>query len=450
MNPFFSTNRQHAVVLGGSLSGLLTARVLSNHFANVTIVEKDTVHHEPECRKGQLQTQHLHGLLPSGLDILCNYFPGLLKEIVDCGAKVVDFAESMNWYSHGGYKKTFVLGIDGVSISRPLLEHLVRERVLALFNIRLLHNTTVKQLKASADQQKTTGVVTEDKSTGQITTLDTDLLVDAMGRGSHTPQWLKEMGYEEIQVSEVKINVGYTTRLYKRDPDDARGKKWMISTPDAPRESRFGGVLPIEENRWIVTVGGWHGDHAPCEERGYLEFVKSLPNANLYDIVSKSEPISKFMTYKFPHSDRRHYEKLHRFPLGYLVLGDAISSFNPIYGQGMTSACLQAVELDKMMMENIPEEKMAQTYFKRTAKVIDAIWQIATGEDFRFPQTSGKRPVGINLLNKYLAHVQQAMIRDEVVCGAFLKVMGLLEPPTTLFHPRILWRVLMSKYHQVS
>ena len=445
MNSLLLNKRQHALVLGASLGGLLTARVLSNYFSQVTIIEKDIVHRHPESRKGQPHTLHLHGLLPSGLSIMSNYFPGFLEEIVDHGANVVDFGDSMNWYSYGGYKKRFVLGIEGVSISRPLLEHLVRERVLALPNVHLLDNTAVKQLTASAHNEKITGIVIEDKVTGQSSSMASDLAVDATGRASRTPRWLQQLGFEETQVSEVKVNVGYTTRIYRRDADDPRGKQWMVCTPQAPGESRFGGVFSIEGNRWMVTVGGWHGSNAPTEEEGYLDFVKSLPNPNIYDVVSKCEPLSELIQYKFPVSLRRHYEKLHRFPLGYFVLGDAISSFNPIYGQGMTSACLQAVELDKVLQEKIPEDRLAKIYFKRSAEIIDTVWQIATGEDFRFPQTTGTRPLGINLVNKYVAQVHRATINDEVVCGAFLKVMSLLQPPISLFHPKILWRVLKAK-----
>ena len=443
MDAAFPTQKQHAIVLGGSLTGLLTARVLSQYYTQIIIIEKDTVHREPEARKGQPQTRHLHGLLPSGLQVMSRYFTGLLDEITSNGAKVFDFAASMNWYCYGGFRKSFHIDIKSVSISRPLLEHIIRERVLALSNVRLVDNTTAKHL--TIDKQKITGVVIEEKVSGRTESLSADLIIDCTGRGSRTPQWLKELGYAEIEVSEVKVNVGYTTRLYKRDPADPRGENWIAYTPEAPAETRFGGAFPIEGDKWMVTVGGWHSDHAPAEDHGYLEFVKSLSNPDLYDIVSKNEPASEFVQYKFPLSIRRHYEKLRRFPVGFLVLGDAISSFNPIYGQGMSSASLQVEVLDKMLADNVAEKELAKVFFKRSKKIIDNIWGLATGEDFRYPLTIGSRPPGIKLINKYVGKIHRATIKDEVVCGAFLKVMALMKPPASLFHPKILWRVLRAK-----
>lgn len=293
----------------------------------------------------------------------------------------------------------------------------------------------------TSDRRKVTGVEVEDKLTRESVTYNADLVVDCTGRASRTPQLLQELGFGEAPLSEVKIDVGYTSRTYQRDATDPRGRTWMVCTPVAPAEKRFGGVFSIDGNRWIVTVGGWHGENALTEEKEFLAFVKALPNPNIYDIVSTSEPLTELIQYKFPVSLRRHYEKLSSFPAGYLVLGDAISSFNPIYGQGMTSACLQAAELDKVLKNGVNETQLAKKYFKSIKPIIDTIWQMATGEDFRYPQTVGKKPLGIDLINKYIAKVHQATTRDEVVCGTFLKVMGLLEPPTVLFHPKMLWRV---------
>ncbi len=437
--------KQHAIVLGGSLAGLLAARVLSDHYSQVTIIEKDAVHRRPEARKGQAQAYHLHGLLPGGLQVMSRYFPGLLDELSSHGVKVLDFARSMNWYCYGAFRKTFTIGIQGVTVSRALLEHLIRERVLGLANVRLLDNHSATQLTTTADKQKITGVLTEDKTTGQTTTHTAEFVMDTSGRGSRTAQWLKRLGYGETPVSEVKVNVGYTTRTYKRDPLDPLGENWIACTPVAPAEKRFGAAFPIEGDKWMVTVGGWHGDHAPTEEASYLEFVKSLPNPALYKIVSNNAPLSDFVQYKFPVSLRRHYEKLGRFPAGLLVAGDAFSSFNPIYGQGMSSAALQLELLDNILKNNVAENERAKVFFRRSNKIIEDIWAMATGEDFRYPQTSGVRPFGIKLVNKYVAQVHKATTKDEVVCGAFLKVIALLKPPTSLFSPKIFWRVLRAK-----
>ena len=444
-NTALSAPKHHAVVLGGSLTGLLTAKVLSQYYPQVTIIEKDAVHREPESRKGQPQTRHLHGLLPAGLQVMTRYFPGLLDELISYRVKVFDFAKSMNWFCYRGFRKSFSMGIEVATVSRPLLEHIIRERVLALPNVHLVDNTTAKHLIATDDKRKITGVVTENKDTGQSASHAADLVIDATGRGTRTPQWLKELGYGETSVSEVRINVGYTTRMYKRDPQDPRGETWIVYTPEAPSEKRFGGAFPVEGDKWLITVGGWHDDHAAMEMKGYLEFVKSLPNPNLYDLVSKCEPVSEFVQYKFPFSSRRHYEKLRRFPTGFLVLGDAISGFNPIYGQGMSSAALQVEILDKILMGKVAENELAKVFFKKSKKIIDTIWKLATGEDFRYPQTVGYRPPGIKLINKYVAQIHRATLKDEVVCEAFLKVMGLLKSPSTLFHPKILWRVLRAK-----
>ena len=444
MKSLSSAERKHAVIVGGSFAGLMTAAVLSRHYRQITLVEKDTVHHYPEARKGQSQAKHLHGLLPCALNILYDYFPDLFKEIVDNGGVVNDFGASMNWFTHGGFKKNVFLNINGVSLSRPLLDHLLRERVLALPNVRLLDNTAARAFIFSDDKQKIHGIRVEDKGTMRVTDLPSDLVVDCTGRGSRTPQWLKEMGYGEVPVDEVKINVTYTTRLYKRDPGDTRVRSWMACTPEAPKERRNGAVFPIEGDKWIISVGGWHGDQATPNEKDFLEFLKTLPNPNIYDIASTSEPLSELIQYKYPVSIRRNYEKLHRFPMGLLVLGDAVSSFNPVYGQGISSACLQAVELDRLMKENVEEGKLAKLYFRRTLKIKNKLWQMSTGEDFRFPETTGARPFGIGLVNKFVSLVHRATIKDEVVCRTFLKVMGLIDPPTKLLRPNIVWRIVKA------
>jgi 2-polyprenyl-6-methoxyphenol hydroxylase-like FAD-dependent oxidoreductase len=448
-----NTTFKRAIIIGGSLGGLLTARVLSHHFEQVTILERDSVAPGPEARKGQPQARHLHGLLATGLEVMTRFFPDLPQALKDHGAIMGDFADTMQWYTYGGYRKRFKMNVPATLMSRPLLEHLVRERVLALPNVALVDNCGVlglvtvasTSLRGGVSGNQVTGVQIADRATGQQEVLNANLVVDCTGRGSRSAQWLKEMGYQPAPESEVRVDVGYATRVYRRNSADPRGQDWILYTPEAPRENRFGALFPIEGDRWICSMGGWHGDHAPVDEAAFLEFARSLPLPDIYNIISQAEPISDIVPHKFPHSLRRHYEKLAHFPAGYLVLGDAISSFNPTYGQGMTSASLQAAELDALLTSRPSLDGLAQAFFKRAARVIDIPWQLSVGEDFRFPRTTGTKPPGTDFINRYVAKVHQATLHDEVVGEAFFKVMNLMAPPTSLFQPRIVWRVLRGK-----
>lgn len=433
---------QHAIVIGGSLAGLLTARVLSQHFRQVTLIERDRVNDQPEARKGQPHTRHLHGLLAKGLAVMSGYFPGLVDELTANGAQVSDMGAGMRWHICGGYRIQFKSDMIGALMSRPLLEWTIRRRVLALPNVQLLAECDVEELLTSADHSTVTGVKIHHRARQENITLSADLVIDASGRGSASPKWLEQLGYDRPAESLVKVNIGYATRVYRRQPGDLEGAQLIMIAPDAPHGKRTGLIFPIEGDRWICTLGGWAGDHAPLDEAGFLEFARSLPAPDVYDMIRKLEPISEIYPYKLPGSLRRHYEKLRRFPIGYLVLGDAICSFNPVYGQGMTSAAMQAAALDQLLGEGIALPHLWQRFFKAAAAVVDIPWQLAVGEDFRFAETEGQKPAGVDFINRYVNRVHRASHHDPVVYTAFLQVMNLMAPPTSLFHPRILWRVL--------
>ena len=241
------------------------------------------------------------------------------------------------------------------------------------------------------------------------------------------------------------MGMGYTTRIYRRKPGDLVGAELVMVSPTPPHDKRSGLIFPIEGDRWIVTLGGWAGDHAPADEQGFLDFARSLAAPDIYNIISRAEPLSDIITHKFPASLRRHYEQMKRFPDGYLVMGDAICSFNPIYGQGMTSAALQVAALGKLLGQRQGNlAGLAQAFFQQAAKVVDIPWQLAVGEDFRYPTTEGKKAPGTDLINAYVTQVHKATHYDTIVYAQFLKVMNLMEPPTSLFKPQILWRVFKA------
>jgi 2-polyprenyl-6-methoxyphenol hydroxylase-like FAD-dependent oxidoreductase len=445
MNPTQSA-RTHAVVLGASMAGLLTARVLSEHFDRVTIIERDAVADRPEARKGQPQTRHLHGLLASGLQVLTRYYPDLPDALRAGGAIVSDMGEGMNWYTYGGRRAPATVGLEAALMSRPFLEHLVRQRTLARPNLTLRDGAAAVGLLESP-ARRVCGVRVE---VGEGTAeLRADLVVDCGGRGSRSLNWLRAIGYAPPETSEVTVDVGYATRLFRRDPADPRGRTWTLYTPEAPRETRFGGMFPIEGDRWVISMGGWAGDHCPTDEAGFLAYARSLPAPEIAEVVAQAEPLSEISAYRFSASLRRHYERLREFPDGYLVLGDAICSFNPTYGQGMTSAALQAQALDELLAARGGRlEGLAPQFFARAAQVVEIPWQLAVGEDFRFPQTRGPRPAGIDLLNRYVALVHRATQTDAQVTQAFLRVMNLLAPPSSLMAPGVLLRVLRAAWQR--
>ncbi len=439
-----TTNNKHAVVIGGSMAGLMAARVLSEHFAQVTVLERDALHNEPESRKGQPHTRHLHGLLARGLELMAHYFPDLIEALQQNGALVADMGAGMRWYAYGGYRLQIEAGMQGALMSRPLLEWQIRSRVQALANVQMLDECDVEELLFSADRQCVAGVqVTLRGKTCEQRMIEADLVVDASGRGSASPKWLQAAGYGRPAESEVKINMGYATRLYRRRPGDLNGAALIMVTPEGPDDKRSGMVFPIEGDRWIVTLGGINGDHPPLDEQGFLAFARSLPAPDVYDIITKAEPLSAITPYKFLSSLRRHYEKMVSFPDGYLVLGDAICSFNPIYGQGMTCAAMEAEALDNLLTRRHGNlHRLAQEFFARAAKIVDNPWQMAVGADFRFRGTEGKKAASVDFVNAYVAKVHRATHHDPVVQDAFLKVMNLIRPPASLFQPNILVRVI--------
>lgn len=441
-------NSKNAIVIGGSMAGLITARVLSTYFEHVTVLERDQFSDGPEPRKGTPQSYHLHGLLAKGGELLDHYFPGIGDELVAKGAVRGDMGRMMHWYLDGGYRAKFDWQRLGISMSRPLLEYVVRSRVAAIKNIHILTNIDVSELLTSADHGRVLGVRIEDRNNDlrQVKDLQADFVVDCSGRGSASPKWLEQLGYAKAPENKVEINVGYATRMYQRRPDQTP-ILYMI-TPAAPNDKRLGVLFPIEGDRWIVSMGGYLGHHCPTDPQGFLEYARGLPAPDIYNLLKDSEPIGDVRPHKYMANLRYHYEKLTHFPEGYLVLGDAVCSFNPVYGQGMTSAALQADALNDLLKTAKSLDGIWRPFFKQAAKVVDIPWQLAVGTDFAYPETKGVKPAGTDFINNYVAKVHRASHNDSVVYAAFLSCMNLLAPPASLFKPNILFRVLRDDWRR--
>lgn len=425
--------RKHAIVMGGSMAGLLAARVLSDHYQQVTLIERDPFPAQPQQRRGVPQGRHTHGLLASGRSVLERFFPGITQALVNSGAHFGDIVADSRWFFEGACLARVPTDLKGLLLTRPMLEGAVRERVLAIPGITRRDNTAVEGLVASERSDRVAGV----RAGGQ--TLAADLVVDATGRGSRTPQWLEAMGYEKPREEAVQIALGYTTRFFRRRTTDLEGDTAVI-IPSTP-EGKCGGVMLAQEgDRWTVTLFSHFGNYAPEDLPGFIEFARNLPAPYIHQVVQRAEPLGDAATTRFPASIRRRYEKLQRFPAGYLVFGDAMCSFNPIYGQGMSVAALEAVELEKSLGAN--DRDLAKTFFRRAAKVVDIPWSIAAGNDLRMPEAIGPRTAGVRFVNWYMSKLHKAAHSDPVPALAFHRVGNLLAPPPSVMHPRVAVRVL--------
>ncbi|MDQ4074728.1 MAG: monooxygenase [Chloroflexota bacterium] len=430
---------QHAVVIGASMAGLLAAKALADSYEQVTLLERDTFPPPGVPRKGVPQGRHIHVLLARGREILEDFFPGLTQELVAQGAVHGDFSRDARWYD-GGHYCQYTSGIEVVAVSRPLLETQVRARLLALPNVCAVEECDVLGLATDEGRTRVTGVHLIRRRAGSAEeVLPADLVVDASGRGSRTPLWLETLGYPRPEESRVQVRISYATRLYRRQAEHLQGDKAVIVV--AKPETKRGGAMQVQEgDAWIVTLNGYVGEKPPTDEQNFLAYARSLPAPDIYEVIREAEPLSEVISGTFPASQRRYYEKLARFPEGLLVVGDALCSFNPIYGQGMTVAVLEALALRACLAGG--PERLAQRFFKQASKLVDIPWSISVGSDLRFPEVEGKRSPAVQFINWYISKLHVAARHDPAVALAFHRVVNLMAPPPSMLRPGIALRVL--------
>lgn len=427
------TPRGHAMVLGGSMAGLLAARVLTDHFARVTLIERDVLPSGAQQRRGVPQGQHTHGLLAGGNRVLDRLFPGFSEEATAAGAVPGDIVRDLRWFFEGAPLARPTSGIDGLMASRPFFEAMVRQRTRAVPNLVLRDGCQVASLSANDARDRITGATL---TSGE--TLGADLVVDATGRGSHAPEWLRALGYTAPTEDRVEIGLGYTTRYFKRTAAHLGGDRGTI-VPPTPEGKRGGVMIAQEGDRWTVTLISHFVPPAPKELDGFRWFASLLPSPDIHAVVATAEPLGEAVTSRFPVSVRQRYERLTRFPEGFVVIGDAICSFNPIYGQGMSVAALEAEALGAAVAEG--GSRIGLRFFKRAARLVDTPWMTAVGNDLRMPETVGPRSPVVRAINAYMARLHRVAHTDDALATAFMQVGNLLAPPSQLFAPATLWRV---------
>ncbi|HJQ03716.1 MAG TPA: hypothetical protein VJ851_19130 [Jatrophihabitans sp.] len=427
-----------AVVIGGSIVGTLAARVLSEFYREVVVLDRDTVLDVYTVRKGAPHAAHAHAFHSRGYDNVMALFPDLPADLAEHGIPTPDLGH-MRWYFNTRLLKQTTTGLRSIGAQRPIIEGILRSKVAALSNVTYRERTEVRSLLASEDGRQISGVrLNPVESPDAEERLDADLVIDTTGRGSRTPVWLEELGYDRPPEERMTIGLTYTTRLFHHRPgmlDDTQSVN-PVASPAHPRGAFFGRVGP---QTCILSLTGILGDKPPTDAEGFLDYVKSLPVSEVYDAVRDAEPMTDAVSFGFPASVRRHYESMTRFPERFFVLGDALCSFNPVYGQGMMVATIEVMALrDQLLTGSPPDSAKLRA---ELAAIVDAPWAISTNGDLDFPGVPGERTPEVLMGNEFIGKLTVAATQDPELTNAFLQVAGLKAPLTSLMEPDVIERV---------
>jgi len=442
---------RHAIVIGGSMAGLLAARVLADHFDRVTIVDRDRLPVEAKFRDGVPQSRHLHALLKRGLSVLEELFPGLESELLAAGAVRLTGGDFLRM-SAAGWSRRF----DGpplIAATRELIEWSVRSRTLQHPNVSVLQEHEIVGLLMPSDRPAITGVQIQARGSHRhqalTSTLYGELVVDASGRNSKAPEWLQAIGYSKPEETLINSFLGYASCVFAPSPGFHADWKVLMLGDKPPTMPRAGALFPIEGNRWMVTLAGYGRDYPPTNMAGFIEFARSLRSDILYQTIKDAKPLSRISGFRSTLNQRRHFESLARWPERFVVVGDAACAFNPVYGQGMSVAAMTAAALKQGLQEHAQRggsadlTGFARRMQRKVARTSQGAWVIATGADVRYPTTEGRQPRFVDrAMHAYLDRVIAASMQDSTVNEAFLRVVHLLDAPPALFRPAVALRAL--------
>ena len=427
-----------AIVIGGSIAGLLTARVLSDYFNRVIILDRDELPTTPQARRGVPQSVQPHVLFTKGYRILAEFFPNIKEQLEVNGALSIDWAREFKHFvdGHWGVKAEDASDIVSVTCSRYLLEWTIRQELLKLPGIEILESSKVTGL--ICDRQRITGVKLNSSE------LDAELVVDASGRSSQAPQWLEQIGKTPAPETVVNPFLGYATRRYKLPDNLHLDWKVLLISQSPPKNTRLGYLARIENDELIATLGGYGRDFPPLDDGGWLEFARSLAQPDFYNAIANATPTSPIYAHRATANRMRHYDKV-ELPENFIALGDAVCALCPVYGQGMTVSALGAKTLQAWLDKSKGIDN--NRFQKQLAKNNSFHWMMATSQDSRFPTTvGGKQSKGgtvDKLMKGYMNKLISKSASEPQLHLMFLEVAHLLRSPLYLYHPATIWQVLI-------
>ncbi|MEH0415626.1 NAD(P)/FAD-dependent oxidoreductase [Streptomyces scabiei] len=424
-------NAEHTVIIGAGMAGLLTAAVIGATGRPVTVLEQNRSHGMPAPRGGVPQGRQPHVLLHRGLSAIEELLPGLRKQLVAAGGVPLDTGD-LAWLGERGWAPFGTPALELVSATRPLVEHLVRQRVAELPGVELRGGARVRGLSRGATTTGGGWMV----ECFNAPPVRADLVVDASGRSSRLPDWLSPWGIEKPATTVVDAGFGYAGRVYAAPPDHL-GKVAGIVILPVPGAPAGGVALPVEDGRWMVAAVG-AGDHRPPRDpAGFDAFLNRLRDPALADFTRSAHPLGDITAHRRTNNVRRRYDRLTHWPDGLLVVGDALCAFNPVYGQGITVASTQALLLRQALATDVRPGR-ERRLMRRLHRAADLPWAIATGEDLR--HTAGRPASGLDaLFGRWSGEVDRLAAHGNLRAQRALdRVYHLVGSPAGLLHPALL------------
>lgn len=435
---------RRALVVGAGMGGLVAARAVSERFEHVIVLERDELPATPTHRPGVPQGRHTHALLAGGERALSELFQGFENELIGAGAVACRTGLDTR-IERPGFDPfpRRDLGWLIYASSRPLVEGVVRKRVEQLGNVEFRPQCRVDHLVEASDAASITGARCVNAQ-GRNEVIATDLVVDASGRGALTLASLANLGFPAPEETTIGVDFGYATAIFEM-PDVTPAFKSLMVLPRIPESTRAALLYPLENRRWIVSMGGRYGDKPPGDSEGFFEFARGLRTPTLFETIHRAAPVGDIVRFGFAESVRRHFEKLSRFPRGLLPFADVICRFNPIYGQGMSvaaqEACLLRRVLERAGSEPDPGGALARTFFAELEPIIDAPWALAAVPDLAYPETRGQRPPDFETGLRFAAALLRLAAEDPAVHKLMMEVQHLLKPRSVYRDPVLQGRV---------